>query len=508
MERKEPEQRTHYSYDALLGTLRACKEQTVSYPWDLQLQAIEETITAKLPRLCRFSSRDLPACILEGCLDFFRLAQSLPKDRLVRIKTHTGYATLAAWAHKVSGLTVTILDHQGDESISATFGAGEDNVVIVVGGPNINISLLDGSSEELFQFVSSPDDPVIGAEERCLVAGIGARLLRRDPELDPTRGIQSLMFFCECKRSDWVGGGPRPSLQKLQSTSKLVLGDLFDSEDAYSKPDYDKVVAGAQRQNELALQARQDASSPLRHSSSSQWFKHGVEDEPGIVPLQPSRLAQKVAKIMLALTCVANQEDLGKLPVTTSTIPEIEGAPMRQSFDFLSALILGHDYNEITTIGKDKVALVSACRWSLYVSTIGLPDPLNVTPNEFRIAQGVPYRHGERKQFIIDGPTLNISTGGEFRNSEPHSDETLSTCLLDTSKPQVFVGVSRSAFEVLVKFEFLDHVDNKIKSLRCGFRALNEAVWRAPKTEPCPHSEPALENHKLAGDCKSMQCCQ
>ena len=93
MERKEPNQRNYCTYDALLGTLRACKERTVSFPWDLQLQAIEDITSTTLPNLRGFPSRNLPVCILEGCLDFLRLAQTFPEDNSCRLRDSSGLGT-------------------------------------------------------------------------------------------------------------------------------------------------------------------------------------------------------------------------------------------------------------------------------------------------------------------------------------------------------------------------------------------------------------------------------
>jgi hypothetical protein len=102
-------------------------------------------------------------------------------------------------------------------------------------------------------------------------------------------------------------------------------------------------------------------------------------------------------KVLLALTCFVNWDLAGEMPITTATLSEVGGHPIRHSFNFLSALILGHDYHDVPTTGVENVARVSACGWSLYVSTIALPDPVTVNFNEFFVAKGVPYCHGERK---------------------------------------------------------------------------------------------------------------
>ena len=108
--------------DGLRGTLRAVREQTIGFMWELIFPPLRNCETRKHLRL-------LPVSILQGALDTLTAAQNLPDARLLRVRSVDGVTTIVLWAHHFLGLTVVVEAARGLER----FGDGPESVYIDCG---------------------------------------------------------------------------------------------------------------------------------------------------------------------------------------------------------------------------------------------------------------------------------------------------------------------------------------------------------------------------------------
>ena len=161
------EQQNSPGYDGLLGTLKACRDQTDLFRWDLQFLAVEDTLGGT-----NTINRRLPFCVLQAFLDFLVAVQMFPEDRCIHIVCHSGVSTIVVWAHHVLGLNVNV---QGVTS----FGEGAAHITVdwVSQSSRTSICLFDAVAEdhaEIFRIdqATSADSP-LGAEWRIPLHGCG-----------------------------------------------------------------------------------------------------------------------------------------------------------------------------------------------------------------------------------------------------------------------------------------------------------------------------------------------
>ena len=119
-------------YASLLGTLRACQQQTAAFRWALLHEATEQKIDSALASpdshsrkrrktedpvtTCRDfeeadepdKSRALPIPVLQGLFMWLQSLQSFPEHRLLHLRCNTGISTVVVWCHHILGLSVMI----------------------------------------------------------------------------------------------------------------------------------------------------------------------------------------------------------------------------------------------------------------------------------------------------------------------------------------------------------------------------------------------------------------
>ena len=124
-------------YVSLLGTVRACQQQTAAFRWALLYEAVEEKICKALANLDSHRSngpggppskrrktdhpvpeypasvkyRSLPFNVLQGLLMWLQSLQSFPEHRLLHLRCNTGISTVVVWCHHILGLNLMINIH-------------------------------------------------------------------------------------------------------------------------------------------------------------------------------------------------------------------------------------------------------------------------------------------------------------------------------------------------------------------------------------------------------------
>lgn len=106
-------------YVSLLGTIRACQQQTAAFRWALLYEAAEEKIHKALAGLDNSSDgisgsikfRSLPRPVLQGLLMWLQSLQNFPEHRLLHLRCNTGISTVIVWCHHMLGLSLTVQWH-------------------------------------------------------------------------------------------------------------------------------------------------------------------------------------------------------------------------------------------------------------------------------------------------------------------------------------------------------------------------------------------------------------
>ncbi|MCJ1462592.1 hypothetical protein MMC07_001194 [Pseudocyphellaria aurata] len=161
-------------YDALKGTLRACREQTSGFMWELDLLPVDNALVEMVDGEGPTLTRPIPVSVLQALLDYFTVVQYLPEDRFIHIESFRGASTIVVWAHHVLGLTVCVI---GNTS-TVRFGNGFESVIIDTRDRlKTKASLLNETKSLLFQVSYSHEDLPLEPTCRHPLLGFGARLL-------------------------------------------------------------------------------------------------------------------------------------------------------------------------------------------------------------------------------------------------------------------------------------------------------------------------------------------
>ncbi|KFY23763.1 hypothetical protein V491_02416 [Pseudogymnoascus sp. VKM F-3775] len=308
-------------FENLLGTLRAIRDQTSGFNWNLIADAVRSSLGQRWEgeagsiQLNRHPNWVMPTAILQGCLDFFTMVQHFPDERIVQIKTnesrmHQLRHLLVIWSHHILGLTVVLCYEDG--SIMRKFGEGNENVIIVAceGLGDVEISLLDGRRQDLFCISESLDDPEISADMRVKAKGFATRLLPKDDDIS-----QQIIY------------------ETLRRSAAFIYGEVFNSI-------RDKPQAGYR---------------PLSHEYNEEF----------------------VLRLTRALYAFSHVESLDVLQEMPISLRDLRGrsrqgySAAREAFEYMTMLLLG-------AYDIQNAVLVSCRSWSVYTNIITLPDPTDV----------------------------------------------------------------------------------------------------------------------------------
>ena len=506
-------------YVSLLGTIRACQQQTAAFHWLWYYDAVESKIRAALEtsqgddqRMNRgakrrriqsprkgmpksITTRSMPFAVFQTLLMWLQSLQSFPEDRLLQIKSDTGLSTIVVWCHYVLGLTVNLrLSRGGDIGFGQGFGQGLSNVYLEECKPKqACASLLDAvdKHEPLFSLSASDEDPFIGFEDRADAYGYGVKILKL-----AASEIGELQMC-----SHWIIGR---GISLFRSSITSNEDELPETALPHMHLTERKVVhAGS------FLFALDHVDMAIVETSMKESLKKSKDMRTIMSRVNwPSLVA-----ILLTFARIRDLEQCINLPLSTEAYWQLQkddhgiekfdlnaSGPLPDlilSFKLLSRLLLGHCFSDDYV---KPAVLISAWGWSLFLDCIDAADPVDVSIETFRVMQGVPSRRGVRKTRIIDGPTdvRLSSTLGETLDHQDHV--TYFPGVSTARRGPVLVGHHGSdAFSITQSFDWQSYhrLDKKYK---VGFREMQNLRMAFDVLPPCECEDSALEDLKLIDD--------
>lgn len=496
-------------HDAVKGTLRACREQTCGYMWELCMIPVEKKLEGIMKVEDPFSSRSIPMPVLQALLDSFTAVQYLPENRFINIETMVGMSTVVVWAHHILGLTVCVESERG----VVHFGDGFESVHIYTSqGPEAKANLVNETQDLIFRVVESDEDMPMGPTCRHPVLGYGTRILELEQyESDTMNGI-ALATVTSClslAQKESVRPGNVfverreqdicPSLQRILVVGKILFpnqDDLFDGLD-------------------LSLEQPCLAPSDWKTDMLPDALARYVQNRGSKNALRRSTL--QLSYLLLVLSMVENIDTSGALSLEIYSLKKEHYLPFRlpnarEAFDTLALLLQGQTLASMPE--RKEIAVISAWGWSLCVSSV-VGTNLSDMRAGIAVFQGVPSRTGERKRLVIDScgfvrarPREGVAqqewakaAGYKSNNYEAvamKGDKISLESWTRSEKTRYFISVTDTAFEVMKLYKSTPIQDaigasGKIAfpypgELRAGFRSMQEAYWNSVRLTTCDHS--------------------
>lgn len=485
--------------ETLRGTLRACREQTSGFMWELMCVAVETQLKDVGYIQKPYDSRRIPCYILQALLDAFTAVQYFPEERLIRVESSEGVVTIVVWAHHLLGLTVGVQNN--GENIY--FGQGHEQVLIdcelrATTTDTTCIALLDAAQEIHFSLTPDPaQEPTLEAACRHPALGFGDRVLSFDID-DPTiiRGLahrivaSCLMTVKEAVEQDQAGKIRYgdclliPSRRRILDSGSLLFKDLDYNPLHFDQFLQEPCLLRSEWKTSDIIQIMQGVLGPQYHEQK----------------ISIRKIFKKLCYVLLTFANVLDITACAELPLDTYTrltYNEHIGLPtISESFDNLARLLLGSSQYDEEKVKN--AALLSSWGWSIFLPSVTSHDPSQLLP-EICIRRGVPCRFGERKEWILDSYSKGSKQWGHARGQEicsrctivaqPGDIVTLQS-LSRARKSRYFIDVSGSAFEVLIQLECdvdgESEYDRKI-SCRMGFRFMQELLWGVIQLPECNH---------------------
>ncbi len=503
-------------YVSLLGTLRACSQQTVAFQWASLYEAAEQRIEraptdnqeSEPKRKSKrrkvngnlvgnppsVTTRHLPFPVLQALIMWLQSLQTFPEHRLLHLRCDSGISTAIVWCHHLLGLTVKVVV----QGVETCFGSGSANVLIEESdSKHAGATLMDpaNANEPLFDLANDENNPTLSYEQRAEAFGYGMRIMKcaRLPEDKIEYCIYWTIARClsitqtplsSGSNHEYHRGGPSPD---HDHTNAISFHRFFQSR----YPPEDRILRAAQflfAMDKVDMKlVRCYMDTPLKKTHNMSQL-----DLPALVAvlLTFARIdegdLEKCVNMPLSL-----YEYKGLLRTQLGDdklIPDhgAEGYPdLIVSFAFLSRLLLGHMYSGDYV---SPAVLVSAWGWSIFFDAVDGVDPTDVSTNSMRVVCGVPSRRGFRRTRIIDGPTgLYMSdTIGEALANSPQV--LFSPGVSTAQKGPVLVGHHSDAFQVTQTFNWKS-LGKHDKTHRLGFREMQEMCVKAGILDQCDHDD-------------------
>ncbi len=495
-------------YVALLGTIRACQEQTAAFQWAALYEAVEHKIQSALKSKIRVLSNDvtesageeqadiytpvtpesvsircLPFTVFQSLIMWLQSLQSFPEHRLLHLRCDSGISTVVVWCHHILGLTVTVQLEKCD----IRFGDGLSRVIVEESlEEDTGASLMDPADqhEPLFSLVNDDSSPMIAHEHRIRAFGYGLKTLQQ------VRLSDENIHYC----SHWIIARSIMISQILSAAGQNGSHDTNSSAaDAYFEPrqlSEDMIVRAGKFLFSLEGDdwKKLDAGSP-RIPSKICW--------PNLVAMvftfariEPNDLegCRNMPLCLNSFRSFGDVDDLGQDLNGDIQSKGFENFDLVASFGVLTRLLLGKAYS---TGYIEPCVLVSAWGWSIFFDVVDADDPIDVSVNAMRVVCGVPSRRGLRKARIIDGP--NDMRPSTLPRSFTKEDEIMRKCegLTNAKRDRILVGQTFDAFQIMQIFKWSDGVQPKggkrstYSVARMGFREMQEICIHAKRIPAC-----------------------
>ena len=478
-------------YMSLLGTIRACQQQTVAFRWLPLYEAIERKLHYALRdrEIHSGSNEDatksaknnhsresidcrcLPFSALQALMMWLHSLQSLPKNRYLHLRCRTGISTIILWCHHILSLQLTVKL----EGVEIRFGDDPSNILIEASSnEESEATIMDpmDQSQPLFTMSSDPTDSVhMVSENRVEAFGYGRKVL----ELAHISGDD--IKYC----SYWIIAQSVAAFSKRSSRFR-------DDRLMAQLPSEDRILRAGQFFFGL-----------------DQLNKDTVAAYVGTDPIKDKFMKQPKCSALIALVIIfarVHEQDLEScltMPLSLSVFHSLRSNDVTfrefvTSKDDISILDLSTSFRIFSQLLKGPsldldytraAVLVSAWGWSVYFDCMDITDPVDVHTTTFRVMHGVPTRDGLRRSRIIDGP--NMGRPASVKRLTLNKNPRIYLCpgISTAKRGAVSIGHSSDAFQVTLAFEWTSEVLGK-KKYRMGFREMQDScnvVVR--KLSPC-----------------------
>ncbi|KAL8957450.1 MAG: hypothetical protein Q9193_005281 [Seirophora villosa] len=473
-------------YEALKGTLRAIREQTCGFMWELTISAVEKKLYSSLASMdgSLYTIRTIPQNVLQALLDAFTAIQHLPEHTRLQISSATGLPTIVVWAHHILGLSVKV--HVDGES----HVFGDELATVYLDGDHRGppkVALLNETDDPFFQLLKKREDPVLVPVCRHPIRDYGTRVYRLRNEDRETERTLVYLIVTSCmtvaQYPDKNGRdlpeepNPFPTVQRVLSVSRLLFSsneDVIDGIDVRSTLVCVEKVRNVDRLLTLEIKNDQNLQQLL---------------------LAYKKLVMKLIHITFVLCMVQGVED--DLSLYIDVLPE----PQYTHFDRDSSADMTFKVPdaEKAFFSLSLLLLGPVERHSLDDSSV---DPSDAGTS-FAFMRGVPARNGERKHYIVDGAwslrkealAYDYAKHSRLDISHRPGDQCILSSWTRVKDRRYYIGVKDDAFEVA---NILDYDDPAVNakdrgcadhdsSFSCGFRSMQEVCWRVHHGPPCQH---------------------
>ncbi|KAK3174427.1 hypothetical protein OEA41_001673 [Lepraria neglecta] len=414
-------------YVALLGTIRACQQQTVAFRWSCLYEAVEYRIQdalriakgnapkrrklamdvysahATMKRWQSLQQRCLPFPVLQALLMWLQALQSFPENRLLHLRCDSGISTIVVWCYHILGLSLVV----NLEGCEIRFGDAPVNIVVEESeAQEVGATLMDpkGSNEPLFTLTDNDGNPMIGSEIRAEACGYGLEVLKRaGASKDDTRHClekviaESLKIARRSSNYHLPRGPANDSPTELgeNNASSRLLEPYFPSEE--------RILQAGRflfAQSLLDLPAIESLIVPPIHEKPT--ISRSVSSRLVAVLITFARIneddLEKCSRMPLSLSVLELSNWAGYQPAGS----DARDIDLLNSFETLSHLLLGHMFSREYV---SPAVLVSGWGWSIFFNSVDAVDPADISINTMRVLCGVPTLRGFRRARIIDGPT-------------------------------------------------------------------------------------------------------
>ena len=485
-------------YPSLLGTVRACQQQTAAFQWASLFEAVERKIEAAaanaqdsgtpahvdetkiIPRglpateHASFTNRAIPFTAFQSLLMWLQTLQNFPRNRLLHLRCDTGISTIVVWCHHVLGLSVSV----SLSNFTICFGGPPSNIIVTGSdADHAGASLMDPemNSEPLFTLDGENNHIAVqmGSEHRVPAYGFGCEAFRYV-------GIAEAEWpFC----THWVMAHvlspptsshlypyPRETahdhLIQLSKERLIHAGQFLFALDHVDEPLLDELIGTASTDVPLILRHNWQRLVALLYTFATiqQRDLHQCSDMPLSLTIY-QRLNDEDDRLFYLMRPNASSH-------------------LWRSFNMLSHLLLGHYYSD--AYAKPAV-LISGLGWSIFFDVVDAVDPSGVSTDSIRVMRGVPARRGVRKMRIIDGPSeqrlSSQVTVAKLRVTKS-LEITYFPGLSTASKGVSLVGQRDDAFQVTQNFEWCS-LDGGKQTYRLGVREMQNSCLKARRLLPC-----------------------
>ena len=486
-------------YTSLVGTVQACRSQTVAFVWAQRFQAVElilDSLFEKRPGVesHRRWSREVPQTVLQALIMWLPMLQSLPESRFLHIHCRDGLTTIIVWCHYVLGLTIKF----GDDPHSILFGSGDQVIVLTVAAPDAaeTASLYDTAdpNEPLFRLRRTEEEDLPYNDRFFEAKDFGRRLLMRkgamgDHEVDAlAMGVVRRVIKSATKRATVSAGASEKQLEFLY-TRVLAAADVLFSVSA-TLDNYRTTFSG------FFMFLKSSLST-----SSGTFVPHFLESLESFNAWSRESYTGHLDRLLLDFATIADPTSCESLSMNLSAAvtyhhlrdsierPESLVGPFRR----LTQLIYS---KEPPTHIRDSASLVCERGWSIYLPFIDAENPEEAEPSVIFAQPGVPTRGSIQRKLIIDGPE-DLELWPSLFVSESRVRASSIDGLATIKRKKVVIANNAGAFSVTQVFQRPMTVSQHQYDFRGGFRWWHTINNLIAHVLPC-------KCHRRQGDARSQ----